>query len=147
MANKVGRPSEYKEEYINEVDDYLKETTDEWIVKGKQGNTTVKQGLTVDLPTIEGFALRLDVNKVSLYRWEKEHEEFSNALDKIRTEQQKRLLNMGLSGDYNPTIAKLILSSNHGMSEKTETDITSNGKELGIIMYPTKDEDTLETTT
>jgi len=33
----------------------------------------------------------------------------------------------GLSGDYNSTIAKLVLSSNHGMAEKQEHDHKNDG--------------------
>jgi curved DNA-binding protein CbpA len=42
-------------------------------------------------------------------------------LKKILDEQKQRLLNKGASGEYNSTIAKLILSANHGMAEKKET--------------------------
>jgi hypothetical protein len=119
-----GRPLEYKEQYVAMADTYLAAQQDEVSENGK---------LKVNLPTIEGFALFLGVNKTSLYEWEKLHPEFSNALNKIRTEQQQRLLNSGLSGDYNSTIAKLVLSANHGMREKTETDITSGGKPIPII--------------
>lgn len=135
----VGRPTKYLEEYINKVDEYLELHQD--IEQEKVGMRNEEKGyekieyiLKVDLPTVEGFALFLGVNKTTLYEWEKNHPEFSNALDKIRTEQQMRLINEGLAGNYNPTIAKLILSSNHGMREKTDQDITSNGKELKTIV-------------
>lgn len=111
---KVGRPNEYKEEYVEAVEDYLAENQD-----------GVKAGkIEVKLPTIEGFALFIGVNKNTMYDWEKQQPAFSNALQKIRTEQQKRLLNQGLAGNYNSTIAKLVLSSNHGMSEKQSIDHT-----------------------
>lgn len=116
-----GRPSEYKPEYEQRVDDYLDENQDEILENGK---------IDVRLPTIEGFARSLGVNKTSLYEWEKKHPKFSNALDKIRVEQQERLLNRGLSGDYNSTIAKLVLSANHGMREKS--DMTTDDKPLSI---------------
>lgn len=124
--NKRGRPTEYKEEYIQEADAYLEESQDEYdeFHKTRGDNTNSYERLVrVRLPTIEGFCLRLDINKTTIYRWEKEHDEFSNALDKIRKEQKDRLIKSGLSGDYNPTIAKLVLSANHGMAEKTETKI------------------------
>ena len=130
---KNGRPSEYKEEYIKEADVYLSACQDEYEefhkTRGPQSNG-YERLVKVNLPTIEGFALMLGVNKTSLYEWEKKNPMFSNALDKIRTEQQKRLVEGGLSGDYNSTIAKLILSANHGMKEKTETDITSGGDKI-----------------
>jgi hypothetical protein len=127
----MARPSEYKKEYIKKVDEYLEIHQDEEVQVVKQSSEKYEMfdnKLKVDLPTIEGFALFLGVNKTSLYEWEKKDDEFSNALDKIRTEQHNRLINNGLSGDYNSTIAKLVLSSNHGYKERS--DYTSNEKEL-----------------
>lgn len=75
--------------------------------------------------------------------------EFLGALNKIREEQRSRLINKGLSGQYNPVIAKLILSANHGMAEKTETDVTSKGKQIeGIsLSFVTSNDSTTGTTT
>lgn len=119
-----GRPSKYDPKYIESVLTYLAEHVD----------TKDEKGHTVKLPTVEGFARYIGVNKTTLYEWEQAHKEFSNSLDHIRTEQQERLLNKGLSGDYNPTIAKLILSSNHGMREKSDTDITTGGKAIQPVL-------------
>lgn len=130
---KLGRPCEFKEEYIDRVDFYLKEHQDEFFDYTKSESNTgssKERKIIVKLPTIEGFALYLGVNKTSLYEWEKKNEIFSNALDKIRIEQKKRLLDKGLSGDYNSTIAKLILSSNHGMSDRQDLDVTSKGEAI-----------------
>lgn len=136
----LGRPTKYREEYIYKVDEYLSEHQDKELERvglrnEEKGYEKIDYVLKVDLPTIEGFALFLGVNKTSLYEWEKDHPDFSNALDKIRTEQQTRLINEGLAGNYNSTIAKLILSSNHGMKEKTETDLTSGGERIGGFNY------------
>ena len=119
MTHAGGRPTEYKEEYIEMVDEYLSENFDTY------DDATRK--LKVKLPTMEGFSTFIEVNRDTLYEWGKVHPKFSDALSEIKKEQQKRLLNMGLSGEYNSTIAKLILSSNHGMSEKTEIDQNIKG--------------------
>lgn len=119
MAHAGGRPTKYLPEFIVKVSEYLlleQDNTDE-----------------VRLPTIEGFALHIQVDKSSLYEWAGKHEEFSYALGKILVEQQKRLVNKGLAGKYNPTIAKLILSANHGMREKT--DVTTNDKDIPTPIY------------
>ncbi len=113
-----GRPSEYDPEYINSVDEYLAETVDK----------TINGRVKVNLPTIEDFARYIGVSKKSLYNWRDIHPDFLHALEKIENEQRKRLLNSGLAGEYNPTIAKLVLSANHGMREKS--DITSDDKPL-----------------
>lgn len=133
----VGRPTKYEEEYINKVDDYLAENQDEF-----ENNK-----LKVKLPTVEGFAMYIGVNKTTLYEWEKRYENFSNALEKIRVEQKKRLLNSGLSGEYNSTIAKLILSSNHGMSDKQDVDVKSGGEVIKAINYIIPDGDNTEANT
>ena len=127
----AGRPTEYRVEYIKKVDEYLELHQDEEIqvIKGQSEDYTNYENKTkVKLPTIEGFSRFIDVDKTSLYDWEKEHKEFSHALNKIRIEQHDRLIHKGLSGDYNSTIAKLMLSHNHGYKEKS--DITSNDKTI-----------------
>lgn len=130
-----GRPIEYKEEYCQKADEYLELHKDEERAIVRQSNSEkgyemYDNKLAVKLPTLKGFARFIDVNESTLYEWDKKYPEFSKSLDKIKTEQHDRLINNGLSGDYNPTIAKLILSSNHGMSEKQ--DVTSGGKPLVI---------------
>lgn len=130
----MGRPSEYKEEYNQKVDEYLVLCQDEenefHKTRGDKSNS-YERVTKVKLPTLEGFALFIGVNKTSLYAWDKIHPNFSNSLDKIRIEQQRRLIDKGLSGEYNPVIAKLVLSANHGLRERT--DITTNDLPLPIL--------------
>jgi len=110
MPKKNGRPSEKPNNLPELVDKYLKACKDDF-------KSEVK---SVSLPTISGFSLEINFNESTMYEWAKNDESFSKSLEKIKTEQRKRLLNQGLSGNYNSTIAKLILASNHGMSDKQE---------------------------
>lgn len=87
-----------------------------------------KEQIVVRLPTIEGYALFIGVHRSTLYDWEDEHEDISDTLEILRHEQKTRVMNMGLSGEYNSTIAKLILSANHDMRDKS--DMTSKGKPI-----------------
>ena len=146
-----GRPTDFKEEYCQKADEYLELNQDEDVQVVKQASTEkgyemYDTKLKVRLPTIEGFALFLGVNKTTLYEWEKRYPNFSNALEKIRTEQHNRLINSGLSSEYNSTIAKLILSSNHGYKEKS--DITSDDKplpqQIAVVYKEFGDEDSTE---
>ena len=150
MAEK-GRPTKYLEEYNNKVDEYLELHQDKELervgLRSENGYEKIDYVLRVNLPTIEGFARFIGVNKTTLYEWDKKYPDFSNSLDKIRIEQQTRLINEGLAGNYNPTIAKLILSSNHGMREKTEQDITTGGKEINAINYIVPNGNNIETNT
>ena len=105
--------------------DYLAQCEDEYEQVQKsytQHGESFELKLTVSLPTIEGFALFLGVSKTVLYTWKQKYPEFLNALEFIKAEQKIRLINMGLSGAYNSTMAKLMLSSNHGMREKFEVE-------------------------
>ncbi len=126
-----GRPTRYLPKYIDEVDKYLETCVDEDIDYHKtigEKTDSYEKRMKVNLPTMEGFARFINVPRRTVYEWRDKHDEFSHSLGKILDEQQKRLLNSGLSGDYNPTIAKLILSSNHGMSDRA--DITSGGEKI-----------------
>lgn len=136
---KIGAPKENENAakfdpiYIEKVDKYLKTRKDrnKKFLKQKnneKGYLMYETRLQVKLPSIEGFASYIGVARKTLYNWEKNYPEFAEALDKIRSEQKERLVNSGLAGDYNPTIAKLILSSNHGMKERV--DATTDDKPL-----------------
>lgn len=127
----AGRPTEYNEEILVKSREYINQCMDEiedWVKTDGDKSTTYQKVITVKLPTIEGLALHLGVARSTVYEWEGKYKEFSDTLDEINILQKQRLIEMGLSGMYNPLIAKLILSSNHGMKEKS--DITTNGKEL-----------------
>lgn len=73
----------------------------------------------VKLPTMGGLAVFLGVSRGLIYEWEKTYPEFLRVLEQMRAEQEDRLLNNGLSGDYNSTISKLVLSK-HGYREGFE---------------------------
>lgn len=131
MAVKQGRPTKYNEERISQVDEYLQACQDEyfdWVKTDGANSTSYERKLTVKLPTFEGFASFINVNISSVELWGRKYPDFSRALEKIMVEQRARLVEKGLSGDYNSTIAKLILSANHGMKERT--DVTSDDKQI-----------------
>lgn len=133
-----GQPEyKYNPKYVAKVDAYLKTRRDSEVevvkATGKNEYVAYEQKLKVKLPTIEGFAMYLGVSRKSLYNWADNHKDFAAALEKIKFEQLQRLIDCGLEGSYNPTIAKLILSSNHDMKEKS--DITSDDKPLPLLDY------------
>jgi hypothetical protein len=133
------KPTKFnKKSFLNKLEKYLRSTTDKAeVIKGKRGIAVKFQ---VHLPTIPDFAIFLGITKKTLYNWRnwepgkgeenpknQERKEVAEyAFDRILTEQQTRLINKGLSGDYNPTIAKLILDANHGIRE--EVNLNNKGE-------------------
>jgi len=82
------------------------------------------------IPSVVGMAVVLNVAKSTLYKWVEDNRgTFSDTLALCNDTQHAKLLNGGLSGAFNATIAKLALS-NHGVVEKTETDVTSGGEKI-----------------
>ena len=126
----AGRPIEYNQDYVIKTEEYLKSCVDEieeyHKTRGEKSDGYDRL-VRVKLPTIEGLAVYLGVNKTTIYEWEKIFGEFSNVIDKLRAIQADRLINNGLSSDYNPVIAKVLLTK-HGYREGL--DQTTNDKEL-----------------
>ena len=112
-----GRPTEYSPATLKKAKEYLATCEDEELERGSDIRPLYK--IRVKLPTIEGLAVYLGVSRDTIYEWENVHEEFSDILASLRAEQADKLINNGLSGDYNPTIAKVLLTK-HGYREGIE---------------------------
>lgn len=126
---KAGRPTKYKEDETNQIAlGYIDSCGENHIVLDrvviKDGKVNEEQYVKkeIKLPTFEGLAMTLNVNRDTLYEWSENYPMFSDTLDKLRGKQAEMLIQNGLSGDYNSTIAKLILSANHGINERTENE-------------------------
>lgn len=118
-GGRTGPWSAYRKEYAGKfLDQYLETCVDDF------GGTVKK----VQIPTISGYARHIDVGTAVIGKWREKHLEFDIAIRKLLDIQQDKLVNEGLASNYNHNIAKLMLSSNHGMTERS--DVTSNGKEL-----------------
>lgn len=99
--------------------------TDELAQKAKK---YAKDGyLTADevIPTIAGLAVYLGVSRSTLYEYKKLDNEFSDTLEMILQNQERLLINRSLTGDFNATIAKLMLA-NHGYNDKQEVTNTTS---------------------
>lgn len=108
----AGRPTDFNEQILKDSWDYVKEFAND---SGKGEN------LKVNLPTIEGLALFLEISRSTLYLWQKEHKEFSDIIEVLQQKQATVLINNALGGHYNSTIAKVLLTK-HGYTDKTEVD-------------------------
>lgn len=132
---RTGRPKKYRQEFVAEVAKYLAKCKDEETefhkTRGEKSDS-YERVLKVNLPSIEGFAEYLRVSKDTLYEWKKLYQDFSDALDEILVKQHNALVSGGLSGNYSPVIAKLLLSTNHGYKEKS--DVTSDGEKISFVI-------------
>lgn len=111
----MGAPTKYSQEVLETAIDYV-------INFGDYGD---------EVPTIAGLAMAIKTHRDTIYDWSKQEDkkEFSDIVKILMTNQERKLVNGGLNGSMNPTIAKLLLAK-HGHSDKTETDITSGGEKL-----------------
>lgn len=125
---KTGRPTLYDPAMCGEAEVYISKCQDEWDefhkTRGDKSDT-YERTLVVNLPKLEAFARHLHVSYDTVMEWARVYPDFRKALDLIKEAQKERLMDKSLAGSYNSTIAKLILSANHGMNEKTETIVTN----------------------
>lgn len=103
----AGRPTKYSKEILESSREYL------------EGGYLECEDV---IPSIEGLSLYIKIRRSTIYDWRNQEgkEEFSDILDEILAKQASLCVNQGLKGEFNPTIAKLVLGK-HGYSEKQET--------------------------
>ncbi len=91
------------------------------------------------IPSVVGLAIVLEVRRETLYAWIKEDgkEEITNILAAINENQERVLINGGLSNSFNSNITKLVLGK-HGYHDKQDTHM----KEFNVTIGG-KDADTL----
>jgi len=111
--------------------------TPEFLAKARKYIQTWE--LTGDkIPSHAGLCVFTSISKTCMYDWEKQEgkEEISDMLKEIMVLQERVLLNMGLSGDFNPTITKLVLSK-HKYHDKVDT---SHSGAVGMVDLSDKTE-------
>lgn len=120
---RAGQPTKYDEKSVLKLTrKYIDECEDSYerVLKSKGKRSVMyEHKFRVKLPMIEGLALVLHVHKDTVHEWRKKHAEFSDLIDELLSKQAIMLANKSLSGDYNPTIAKVLLTK-HGYREGHE---------------------------
>ena len=77
------------------------------------------------VPSAAGLACYLGVSRSTVYKWAETDAQFSDMLEAVQANQERLLINKGLTGDFNATIAKLMLAK-HDYSDKAEVDNKSS---------------------
>lgn len=116
-----GRPSKFKPEYTTNA--HVKR----FIAKCKRDKEVV---------TLCGYAVYIGVSEECLAEWGRTRPKFSGTLAKIKQISKNQLFQGGLDKTLSSRIVKLGLSANHGMNEKTESEITgAGGGPVMIVNY------------
>ncbi len=137
----MARPTIYSNEIIEKTKEYIDSAINSYEVgtrprvkDGKhQGEEEYLQSI-LRIPTLEGLAFHLGIHKDTIQDWksQEDKQEFSVLIDRLLQKQADCLISKGLSGEYNPTIAKVLLTK-HGYREGTELSGT-NGEPLQISL-------------
>lgn len=130
----MARPTKLTEELIEKAKTYLP-TCEDAIMETEKGGISY---VDVKLPMIADFAIFLGINKDTVYDWCKGEGElntiFSDIVNDISQEQEKRLINKSLGGVYQPKTTGMLLSK-HGYAERSELT-GKDGKDLKISFDP-----------
>ena len=133
----AGRPTEYNYADLKpKIEAYLEscvDTIEEFHKTRGEKSDTFDRIINVKIPTVEGLAIALNINKTTVYEWKAIHEEFSNDIDRLLEKQTEALIKNGLSGAYNPTIAKVLLSK-RGYKEGTENELNVGGTSTPVLV-------------
>ncbi len=82
------------------------------------------------VPMVVGLCTFIERSSSVIYEWEKdESKQFMDIVKAIKDIQHLELFNRSLVGDYNASMAKLMLTK-HGYTDKVDSDVTSGGKTI-----------------
>ena len=100
----MARPTIYSDDILTLAEDYRDNLPNDEVIH-----------------TVEGLADHIKIARSTIYKWSKEEgkEVFSDIVEAILNKQGKSLLNKGLTGEYNATIGKVLLTK-HGYREGIE---------------------------
>jgi hypothetical protein len=134
----TGRPTDYYpelcQEIINFFDRPLYEEKEVMVIE--RGRQVIKKvQAPCQLPTIERFALNMNLHKSTLYRWAEKHPEFSDALNTAKQAQQEILNQHALTGMYKEGYSKFVAVNFTDMKEKVEHSVSDNVKEVLKLNY------------
>lgn len=99
-----GRPTKYlPDEIFPKINEYL-------------GSCSKEQ---TELPTVEGLAVFLGINRSTLFEWDKKYPEFSDYLKALADKQKNQLINDGMYGgkEVNASMAIFLLKAIHGLKD------------------------------
>ena len=143
----VGRPTEYRPEFVDEIVSYFNIEVTSLVdvdVVDKEGKTrTEKKIVTNTFPTLTRFAAKLGVIRDTLYEWATvkdkagalKYPQFSYAYTRARESQESLLVEGGITGAYEPRFAVFAAKNLAGWKDQleTKTEITHTMASVGEL--------------
>ena len=121
MSKKIHGNSKYSEEKQAEADRYVQA----WA----EGEDETDDAM----PSNTRLSLILGVTRQTMDNWAKDHDDFREVMWRVKALQKLTLQNGGLLERFNPSVTKLVLATNHGMSDRQAVDHTSGDEPIGSI--------------
>ena len=113
----IGRPTEYNEELVAKAYEYLDTGWEE------EGHA---------VPMVVGLCKYINRSRSIVYDWAKdENKAFSDILERLKELQELYVFSRSLKGQYNSTMAKLMLVK-HGYTDKVTEEDESPAEPLEI---------------
>ena len=107
MSEKNKTNSKYRKEYAGMLQQFIEEC----LANEKK-------------PTLFEFMRRVDVyDRHTISRWAAEHAEFSRVYEMYMEASRSMIVEKALTGDFDASFSKFLLSCDYGMKEKTQVDI------------------------
>jgi hypothetical protein len=74
--------------------------------------------ICAELPTIEGFAVRIKIPSTTVRQWAKDHEEFAVAYARAKDIQRQLLVDRGLTRQYDPQAFAFVAKNITDMTDR-----------------------------
>ena len=133
---------ESKDKMITKPEKYTSE-----FVTAELGNMIAELGIDDSIVILGELFNTRDYSMQRFSEWEdkfKNDDRISESIKRIKSILETRLNIGGLKGKLNPTMTIFNLKNNYGWKDKTETDVTSNGKDISMPIVRIIDERTPE---
>ena len=128
-----GRPTLFKEEYVDKLIQYFdKKAYERKPLLDKEGNERGSEMVPTDFPTLARFATMIGVTRETLHDWataknaegELKHPDFSYAYKRAKEFQEAILVEGTMAGAFQANFAIFTAKNVLGWRDKTEQEIT-----------------------
>lgn len=122
-----GRPSEYDPKHITEMLEFFqnwplyREVEKEVASGGRK--VIIKEKLVNYPPTLNKYAIKLGIDRRTLFRWAEDNPEFRPTYNACKTIQEEWLSERGLSGEYHAGFTELMLTNHSDIRKKVTHEI------------------------